>query len=200
MTTCRWPLYKFQPQRKISNFGVVVPHKLTTQSSGERCYLVFRRSRVQISVNRLDLRNLAGISVRRNYVKLFFLNSHSGGGVQAGSTRHVGHWMAYCTCPGWRIWWYDDWHGKPKYSEKTCPSATLSTTNPTWPDPGRRGEKPATNRMSCGAATWNLIQDSRNAEFSEHEEEVSASRCEPRFLCTCRGPISPYSHNLILNR
>jgi hypothetical protein len=24
-----------------------------------------------------------------------------------------------------------DWQGKPKYSEKTCPSATLSTTNPT---------------------------------------------------------------------
>jgi hypothetical protein len=26
--------------------------------------------------------------------------------------------------------------GKPKYSEKTCPSATLSTTNPTGSDPG----------------------------------------------------------------
>jgi hypothetical protein len=23
------------------------------------------------------------------------------------------------------------WQGKPKYSEKTCPSSTLSTTNPT---------------------------------------------------------------------
>jgi hypothetical protein len=37
---------------------------------------------------------------------------------------------------------------KPKYSEKTCPSATLSTTNPTRLDPGlnpgRRGGKPAT--------------------------------------------------------
>jgi hypothetical protein len=29
------------------------------------------------------------------------------------------------------IWWNEDWQGKPKYSEKTCPSATLSTTNPT---------------------------------------------------------------------
>jgi hypothetical protein len=32
----------------------------------------------------------------------------------------------------------------------------LSTTNPTWPDPGanlgRRGRKPATNRLSYGAA------------------------------------------------
>jgi hypothetical protein len=59
-----------------------------------------------------------------------------GGGVQTGSTRHVGHWMAYWTCPGWlwwwRIWWNENWQGKPKYSENTCPSATLSTTNPTW--------------------------------------------------------------------
>jgi hypothetical protein len=40
--------------------------------------------------------------------------------------------------------------GEPKYSEKTCPSATLSTTNPTWPDlgsnPGRRGGKRAMER------------------------------------------------------
>jgi hypothetical protein len=31
----------------------------------------------------------------------------------------------------WRNWWNDDWQGKPKYSEKTCPSATSSITNPT---------------------------------------------------------------------
>jgi hypothetical protein len=57
--------------------------------------------------------------------------------------------LAYCTAPNYRwgwLWsnlWNEDWQGKPKYSEKTCPSATLSTTNPTWPDPGanpgRRG-------------------------------------------------------------
>jgi hypothetical protein len=59
----------------------------------------------------------------------------------------------------WRVWssrWNEDWQGKPKYSEKTCPSATLSTTNPTYPDlgsnPCRRGGKPATNRLSYGAA------------------------------------------------
>jgi hypothetical protein len=37
---------------------------------------------------------------------------------------------------------------------KTCPSATLSTTNPTWTDPGSnpglRGERQATNRLSHG--------------------------------------------------
>jgi hypothetical protein len=59
--------------------------------------------------------------------------------------------------------WNEDWQGKPKYSEKTCPSATLSTKNPTWPDlvsnPGSRGGKPATNRLSYGTASRrSLIQ------------------------------------------
>jgi hypothetical protein len=34
----------------------------------------------------------------------------------------------------WWVWsscWNENCQGKPKYSEKTCPSATLSTTNPT---------------------------------------------------------------------
>jgi hypothetical protein len=46
------------------------------------------------------------------------------------------------------------WQEKTKYLGKTCPNATLSTINPTWPDmgsnPDRRGEKPATNRLSYG--------------------------------------------------
>jgi hypothetical protein len=37
---------------------------------------------------------------------------------------------------------------------KTCPSATLSTTNPTWTEPGSnpglRGGRPAANRLSDG--------------------------------------------------
>jgi hypothetical protein len=40
---------------------------------------------------------------------------------------------------------------KPKHSEKTCPSAALSTTNPTccpYANPGRRGGKPASNRRA----------------------------------------------------
>jgi hypothetical protein len=39
---------------------------------------------------------------------------------------------------------------------KTCPSATLSTTNPTWADPGSnpglRGGRPTANRLSHGTA------------------------------------------------
>jgi hypothetical protein len=57
----------------------------------------------------------------------------------------------------WRNWRNEDWQRKPKYSEKTCHSATLSTTNPTWLDPGlnpsRCGGKPATDLLSYGAAT-----------------------------------------------
>jgi hypothetical protein len=38
---------------------------------------------------------------------------------------------------------------------KICPSATLSTTNPTWIEPGSnpvlRRERPATNRLNHGA-------------------------------------------------
>jgi hypothetical protein len=60
----------------------------------------------------------------------------------------------------WWLWssrWNANWQGKPKYLEKTCPSATLSTTNPTWPDPGRRGGRPATNRLSYGTAQHVMV-------------------------------------------
>jgi hypothetical protein len=80
----------------------------------------------------------------------------------SGFTRHVGHELAYCNCPewlwGWKIWWNEDLQGKAKNSKKDRHIATLSTTKPTRPDPGsnpvRRGEKPATNRLSYGAALY----------------------------------------------
>jgi hypothetical protein len=57
----------------------------------------------------------------------------------------------------WWVWisrWNENYKGKPKYSEKTCPRATLFTTNPTWPDLGSksdgRGGKSTTNRLSYG--------------------------------------------------
>jgi hypothetical protein len=56
----------------------------------------------------------------------------------------------------WNSWWNENWQGKTKYSEKTCPNATLSTTNPTFLDlgsnPGLRGGKPATNSLSYDTA------------------------------------------------
>jgi hypothetical protein len=107
----------------------------------------------------------------------FFFNLHSGGWSPNWGTRHVGHSLAYCTSPGW-LWgwiiWWNEWQGKPKYSEKTCPDATLSTTNPTWPEPGlnpdRRGGKPATNRFSYGAAmssyNWSAFCPSPSTTFT----------------------------------
>jgi hypothetical protein len=58
------------------------------------------------------------------------------------STWYCGHYWPIVPVPDdrwwwlWRNWWNEDWQGKSKYSEKTCSSATLSTTNPTWPDLG----------------------------------------------------------------
>jgi hypothetical protein len=75
---------------------------------------------------------------------------------------YCGHYWPIVPAPDdrwgwlWRNWWNENWRGKPKYSEKTFPSATSSTTNPTWLDPGlnpgRRGGRPATKRLSYGAA------------------------------------------------
>jgi hypothetical protein len=57
----------------------------------------------------------------------------------------------------WRMWssqWNENWQRKPKYSEKTCPSVILSTTNPTCTELGSNlgccSGKQATNRLSYG--------------------------------------------------
>jgi hypothetical protein len=48
--------------------------------------------------------------------------------------------------------------GETEVLGENLPSATLSTTNPTWIDPGAnpglRGERPATNRLSHGTARF----------------------------------------------
>jgi hypothetical protein len=48
--------------------------------------------------------------------------------------------------------WNEIDRGKLKYSEKNLSRATLSTTKPTWTDPGLRGDRPATNLLSDGTA------------------------------------------------
>jgi hypothetical protein len=58
----------------------------------------------------------------------------------------------------WSSWWNANWQGKLKYCEKTYPSATLSTTNPTWPDPDSNLDhcsgKLATIHLSYGTAIY----------------------------------------------
>jgi hypothetical protein len=71
------------------------------------------------------------------HISLRFIFIASGVGL---SPLYCGYFWPIVPTPGdrwgwlWRNLWNEDWQGKPKYSEKTCPSATSSTTNPTWPD------------------------------------------------------------------
>jgi hypothetical protein len=73
---------------------------------------------------------------------------------------------AYCATPVMKMkirmsslmehQWNEIDRGKPTTRRKTCPSANLSTTNPTWTgpgsNPGLRSGRPATNRLSHGTA------------------------------------------------
>jgi hypothetical protein len=64
------------------------------------------------------------------------------------------HQQAYCWSPGWYGYGNDDDRENPNTVEKTCCSATLSTTNSKCPDPGANpglsDERQATNRLSHG--------------------------------------------------
>jgi hypothetical protein len=121
-------------------------------------------------------------------IELGFFNSLSGGWIPTGSTRHGGHWLAYWLW-WWRIWWNEDWQGKPKYSEKTRPRATLSTTNPTWPNPGSnpslRGGKPATNRLSYGAALELGLLSQRTEIWGKKPEYVRGLQCLTTRFVSC---------------
>jgi hypothetical protein len=59
-----------------------------------------------------------------------------------------------------KLRWNDIGMGNWRTGEKTCTSATLSTTNPKWTNmganPGLRGRMLATNRLSHGTANHNV--------------------------------------------
>jgi hypothetical protein len=81
---------------------------------------------------------------------------------------------------------------EPKYSEKTCPSAALSTTNPTrCPDanPVRCGGKPATNRLSYGTALTDPVSETLYSfVFSRIPDKVQ----KPRNPECCTLPHEPF--------
>jgi hypothetical protein len=74
---------------------------------------------------------------------------------------------AYCITLWWRWWGVFCFSSlmEHRWNEidrgETCPSATLSTTNPTWTDPGSnpglRGKRPATNQLSHDTALVLII-------------------------------------------
>jgi hypothetical protein len=84
-----------------------------------------------------------------------------GAGVHTGSTRHCGHYLAYCTCPAWLRGWRSWWNEMVLAAEtgilgKNLPRRHFVYHKSHLPDPGanpcRRGGKPATNRFSYGVA------------------------------------------------
>jgi hypothetical protein len=68
--------------------------------------------------------------------------------------------LAYCASLGWWLWrsrWNVNCSGETEVLGENMPQRHFCPSqNPTWPDPGlssgRRGGKPATNRLSYGAA------------------------------------------------
>jgi hypothetical protein len=128
---------------------IIYYHRVTHSVVGWGTMLQAGRSRVRVPMRWIFFSNYP-----------FFLIRIVGGGVQMGPLGTSATEWPIVPAPSDNVdgefWWNEDWQGKPKYSGKTCPSATFSTTNPTWPDPGlnpgSRGGKPATNRLSYGAA------------------------------------------------
>jgi hypothetical protein len=76
------------------------------------------------------------------------------------STPYVGHYLAYCTSPGW---WMSmtvhhsvEWMaGEAEVLEKSCSGATLSTKNPTWHD---LGSNPGHRRRMTAVTAWATIR------------------------------------------
>jgi hypothetical protein len=103
--------------------------------------------------------------------------------------------LAYCTSSGRCVcsnrW--NAWQGKPKYSEKTCSSTSLFTTNLTWSDPGRRGGMPVTKRLSYGTIQqlpyWTVICKSRKnaVPYLETLKKTKLSGLSPRANYTDRA-------------
>jgi hypothetical protein len=92
----------------------------------------------------------------------------------------------------------EDCQGKPKYSEKTCPSVTLSTTDPTWADagsnPGRLSRKSASNRLSYGATSVSTVTSVLGEMYHRHfpSSQNDASLCQfLRYGLTCYAILPP---------
>jgi hypothetical protein len=96
-------------------------------------------------------------------IVFFFLLSWSGVRLSPLRTSTTNWPLVPAPDDRWWMWsskWNENLQGKPKFLEKTCLSANLFITNPTWPGlgskPGRRGGKPAINSLSYGTASVSL--------------------------------------------
>jgi hypothetical protein len=123
------------------------------------------------------------------------------------------------TCNGAPVEW--NWQGKTEVlGEKTCPSATLSTTNLTWNYRGMNrglcGEKPATNRLSYGTALFKAENWEANIAcgisttdfwiFLSHQKHVPFQYRKMERIPRCNfpywnnpSPVTEFKHLLSLN-
>jgi hypothetical protein len=89
---------------------------------------------------------------------------------------------------------------RSRYSEKISPIATLSTTNPTCLDPGlnpgrrRRRGKPATNRLSYGAA----FKQSVTSTYSLHHRRTAVRQRNVCFIQTQCGGASKVTASFVV--
>jgi hypothetical protein len=98
----------------------------------------------------------------------------------------------YYFCPfpinGALVEW--NWQGKTEVlGEKTCPSDTLSITNPTWTEPGSnpglRSGRPAVNRLSHGMP--GIVPYSHTNPLSLwHVALTRWVECKPIYTSVCR--------------
>jgi hypothetical protein len=95
--------------------------------------------------------------------------AHPEGGVGLVPKRGCPFTLAYYAFPRWYEFGERRWNDMlseetRRTRRKTCPSATLSTTNPTWIDqganPGLRCQRPATNDLSHGMASMHTYRKS----------------------------------------
>jgi hypothetical protein len=72
-------------------------------------------------------------------------------------------------------WWWNDilTEENQRTRRKMCPSATLSTINPTWIDPEIRRDMPATNRLSHGTAQKIQYSGCCDSELLEYNFSLS---------------------------
>jgi hypothetical protein len=97
--------------------------------------------------------------------------------------------------------WNEIDRGKPTTRRKTCPSATLSTTNLTWTylgsNPGLRGERPATNRLSHGTASIQYfpltIEETYNSVGSRPQGRFCYCLCTDYLTMLLRSSVGRYS-------
>jgi hypothetical protein len=91
---------------------------------------------------------------------------------------------------------------------QTCPSATLSITNPTWLDPGlnpgRRGKKPATNCLSYGAVSlqrYFILRSDGKLWTQQEYQPINLDAVKRVFVWnTCEGSTTRHAHKQTNNQ